>query len=83
MSPRHYGAYAYRGRAKESLKLFTDAIADYNTALKLNPKFGEGYYYRGMYFKNNGNDPKKACEDLKQAKKLGYNVSDADLKDCE
>jgi tetratricopeptide (TPR) repeat protein len=83
MNPRHFGAYAFRGRAKESLNLMSDALSDYNTALKLNPKFGEGYYYRGMYFKNATKDTKKACDDLKEAKKFGYNVSENDLKGCE
>ena len=83
IDPRNFGAYMYRGRAKESLKLFEDALNDYNKALKMNPKFAEGLFYRGQYFKNNGNDAKKACEDLSAAKQLGFNVSEEDLKACK
>lgn len=83
IDPRNFGAYMYRGRAKESLKLLDDAVIDYDKALKMNPKFAEGLFYRGLYYKNNGNNTKKACDDLSQAKKLGFNVSEDDLKDCK
>src|SRR4051812_15537610 len=59
------GLHNYRGAAlaKTTGSLFSNpgpehdrAIADFTTAIKLNPKFGSAYYNRGVALTNKGSD---------------------------
>lgn len=81
MDAKSFAAFTYRGRTYERLNNKAAAINDFNAALKINPKYAEGLNFRGLYYKNNG-EAQKACADLKQAKKMGFAVADADLAGC-
>src|ERR1700679_1374095 len=43
----NYTYYCYRGLAKSNLNRYSDAVADYNKAIKLNPKDTLSYFSRG------------------------------------
>ncbi len=47
-------AYNNRGVAYKSLGNYTQAIADFNKAIEINPRLGEAYNNRGVAYKNLG-----------------------------
>ena len=47
------------------------AIAAFTTAIRIDPKDAEAYYFRGLAFQKKGQQA-KADEDFARAKKLGY-----------
>lgn len=52
------------------------AIADFNQTLKIDPKFVDAYYNRGLaYFKQR--NPQAAIADFNQALKINPNLADA------
>lgn len=61
--------YNYSGVAKDELKDYKGAIADYNKAIALNPKFEIAYYNRGIS-KNNLKDYLGAIADYSKAIEL-------------
>lgn len=60
---------------------FNDAIKELDAAIKLNPKDGKAYYYRGM---SKMMDQRKGyCKDLEKSLELGYaNTSDIYYYGC-
>ena len=64
-------AYCCRGIAYQEKADNDKAIADYNEAVRLNPKLARAYYHRGTAYEKKG-EKAKAEEDLAQAKRLGY-----------
>jgi len=50
---------------------FDKAIADFNEAIRLDPKDPQAYQNRGIAYEKKG-EKAKAEEDFAQAKKLGY-----------
>ena len=46
--PEDAAAYTNRGLAKYELEDYEGAIADYDRAIELKPKFAEAYYNRGV-----------------------------------
>jgi hypothetical protein len=60
-----------------------DAVNNYNTAINLDPKFGEAYLHRGalnLYLKKKS----AACNDLEMASKLNVQgASEAFRKNCK
>jgi tetratricopeptide (TPR) repeat protein len=67
-------AYFLKGRALHQLGNADEALKDYSTAIKLNDDFARAYYYRGM-LKLATNKKKSACEDLKAADRLDFELA--------
>ena len=61
--------YNNSGNAKHDLKDYKGAIADYNKAIKINPKDSEAYYFRGVA-KYRQQDYKAAIADYSKAIEL-------------
>ncbi len=63
-------AYVYRAKANQKMGQIRKAYSDYNIAIRLDPKNGMAYLYRGtlfVYQKKNTS----ACKDFAKAKELG------------
>jgi tetratricopeptide (TPR) repeat protein len=58
------------GNAKSAIGYKEGAIADYNQAIAINPRFSEAYYNRGIE-KSDLGDKQGACSDFKKAASLG------------
>ena len=52
------------------MRRFDKAIGDFNAAIRLNPKFAQAYYCRGVAYDEKG-EKAKAEEDFVRAEKLG------------
>jgi tetratricopeptide (TPR) repeat protein len=74
--------YTYRGRAKWAKGANTQALADYDQALKIDPKFGWAYNNRALVYYNM-EDFQKALEELRQAQAAGYKVDPEFVKMVE
>ena len=59
------------GAAKDDLKDFTGAIADYSKAIEIDPEGADAYYYRGLVKLILGQKD-SGCLDLSKAGELGY-----------
>ena len=53
---------------------FEAALKSYEKAIKLNPDYGDAFYYRGA-LKISMDKVKSACEDFRQAKRLNVEGS--------
>ncbi|MEX2569186.1 MAG: tetratricopeptide repeat protein [Cyclobacteriaceae bacterium] len=75
-------AYFMKARSMHLLGNVEEAMREYNVALKMNPKFGQAYYYRGML--NAATDKTtQACADFRKAEANGYeDANDAVEKYC-
>lgn len=75
-------AYYLKARAEQKLGNLRNALNNYNTAINLEPDFGEAYLHRGsvnLFFKRQAN----ACKDLAKAKELGVaGAAEAHSKNC-
>lgn len=67
-------AYYKRGNKKIEQQDFQEAIADFTSAIELDPLSGESYYKRG-FTKLRLNLRKSGWQDLKKAKDLGYELN--------
>lgn len=65
-------AYQGRGIAYYHLKKYSNAIADFNKAIELNPNSASSYYNRGLCYKSRRKNA-KAEADFAKARELGYN----------
>ena len=68
-------AYNNRAVAKERTGDYKDAIADYDKAIEINPKFAEAYYNRGIAKESTG-DYKGAIADWGKAIELNPSLKD-------
>ncbi len=59
-----------RGKAKQSLQAYEDAINDCSKIIQINPKSIDAYYMRGLLRIDFG-DMKQGCLDLSKAGELG------------
>lgn len=62
-----------KGLTCGSLKNYSEAISDFNQAIKLNPNFAEAYRNRGTFYAIFKDYP-EAISDITQAIKLNPNV---------
>lgn len=74
----HLGAFHQRGLSYFRLKNFDRAIADYDAAIKLNPKFTLAYAARSLAYCTKG-DHDRGIEDVDQAIKLDPQSSEMHL----
>jgi tetratricopeptide (TPR) repeat protein len=65
--------YLNSGMTKSEANDFNGALADYNKAIDLDPKFVRGYYERGVLKERKLNDPKGALADYDKAIDLDPN----------
>jgi len=68
-----------RAFAKEKMKDFSGAIADYSAFIALIPEYNAAYYNRGIAYLRKG-DKKKALLDWKKASSLGLQAADEMIK---
>ena len=78
-NPKNAESYYSRGNARLALKLFKDAIADYDKTIELNPQHAKAYGNRGVAKTQTG-DKAGACADLNKAVGLGNTSSNANQK---
>ena len=76
--------YGFEGYANRGLLLYrlgrnTEAVIDFNKAITLKSDSAPLYYNRGLALAGAG-EREKAQADLQQAKNLGYEVSESDMK---
>lgn len=62
-------AYAYRAKANQKLGKIRKALADYGTAIQLDPKNGMAYLYRGTLYVSQKKSS-SACNDFRKARDL-------------
>ena len=67
------GRYSNRGRAYSAKKDYNHAIADYNDAIRLDPKHADGYYGRSLVNRSKG-DMAAADADLAAARAINPNI---------
>lgn len=72
-------AFFLKGRAYHLLGNTENAMAEYNTAIKIDDDFGQAYYYRGM-LKLATKQTRGACADFKLAASLNYLQADQALE---
>ena len=73
---KNAGLYYNRGLTYQYLKKHNEALADYNEAIKLNPKFAEAYNNRGNVYQEL-KEYKQALADYDKAIKLNSNNAEA------
>jgi len=78
LNPRFATAWANRGITKHRLKDNNGAVSDYTTAIMLDPKFVDSYYNRAYVYWEMKNYA-AACTDIQMARKLGMQISDAEV----
>lgn len=79
--PNSYGhseSYALRGEARKRQKRPSEALSDFDQAIRLGYRGGWAYYARGQLNRDLGHQ-EAACSDFKQALALGYSLARIDL----
>jgi tetratricopeptide (TPR) repeat protein len=54
---------------------YADAIDDYSAAIACQPDYAAAYFNRAIAFQRSG-ARQKACADVREARRLGYDVED-------
>ena len=67
---RFENSYYYRGMCAGSTKDYKQGVADFTTALELNPARTQSLIYRGIYLVSLGQQ-NQACKDFELAKTMG------------
>jgi len=73
LTPNNDLLYNERGMYYNILRMFEEALNDFNTAIRLNPDNGSYYASRGMIYNNTGKF-QEAVDDITRAIDLGYNI---------
>jgi tetratricopeptide (TPR) repeat protein len=81
--PNNFVAYINRALLYKDLKNVSAAMADFEIAIKLEPNNPYPYINRGYLKKEQLNDKDGACNDIRKAKSLGFELSEEDLKYCD
>ncbi|GAB3664320.1 hypothetical protein GCM10028791_39940 [Echinicola sediminis] len=68
-------AYFMKGRALHQMGQTDEALKEYGTAIKMDEKYGQAFYYRGV-LKYATNKEKSACADFRAASSLNYKLAD-------
>ena len=72
LDPDYAYAYRNRGKAKDIIEDFYGAISDFTKAIELDPDDAAGYYWSRCLSKFYLGDKNGACQDARNAQKLGY-----------
>jgi tetratricopeptide (TPR) repeat protein len=80
LDPNSAGNWYNSGKTKIELNDFTGAIADFSYALKINPQWGEAYFYRGIAYSKQNKEP-EAEKDRAEARRLGYKLININPKE--
>ncbi|WP_162415595.1 tetratricopeptide repeat protein [Cyclobacterium roseum] len=67
-------AYFLKARSMHRIGNVKEALREYNAAIKMSPKNGQYYYYRGMLYVAT-EEVAKACEDFRTALDNGYDAA--------
>jgi tetratricopeptide (TPR) repeat protein len=78
LGPEEADVWANRGLVSYRQGHYAEAIVDYSKALGFNPDSAPTFYNRGLALAADG-DSVAARADLKQAKRLGYSLSERDI----
>jgi tetratricopeptide (TPR) repeat protein len=71
LNPTYFKAYLKRGNTKHSMGNLEGALVDLNKGIEMEPTYPVGYKYRAMIYLDK-KEKTIACENLEQARKLGY-----------
>ena len=69
-----HNAYYNRGSCLLKMKKYQEAVADFNSAIEIEPAFTGAYHNRGVVLKNL-RKYNSACNDFKKAQELGSYIS--------
>jgi tetratricopeptide (TPR) repeat protein len=72
-------AYFLKARSMHKLGNVKEALREYNTAIKMSPKNGQAYYYRGMLYAAT-DEFSNACKDFNSAVENNYEPAKDSLK---
>lgn len=72
-------AYFLKARSMHKLGNVKEAIREYNTAIKMSPKNGQAYYYRGLLYVAT-DQTANACKDFKAAIANNYEPAKESVK---
>ncbi|GGZ17281.1 hypothetical protein GCM10007049_07150 [Echinicola pacifica] len=73
-------AYFMKARALHQIGNTEEAMKEYSAAIEKDKKFGQAFYYRGI-LKYATKKKRGACDDFKQASKLGYAQADEAMEE--
>jgi tetratricopeptide (TPR) repeat protein len=71
LNPENAYSYYFKAVSEDLLHHYTEAVLDFNEAIKLNPRYADAYNSRGET-KYHLNDVANACSDWIKANELGY-----------
>lgn len=78
-TPNDPNAYNIRGAALGKSGRYDDAIADFNRALQINPRFAQAYANRGLVYRLKGDDA-NALEDYNRALRVNPQYANAHIR---
>ena len=74
-----YDLYFFRGKAYYYLAKDTEAIANFEKTLSIQPEFAEAYFYMGVC--KNSLESRSGCEDIKKAIAMGFKAGEKAFHD--
>ncbi|MFH0784158.1 MAG: tetratricopeptide repeat protein [Pseudomonadota bacterium] len=76
----NYNFYYHRGRAYFQLEQYSQAVADFNQVVVLNPDMKDAYFRRGRALNHLG-EKRKGLEDIRKAASMGHHPAKRWLED--